>query len=75
MRCGVAWRARRALLGGIALGLMHANQGICGIVLTGIVGSLLGYAYLRAGRHLAAMLLAHGLIDSLGVTIFYLGRY
>lgn len=64
-----------ALLGGVAFGLMHAGQGVSGIVLTGIVGSLFGYVYLRSGRHLWAMMLAHGLIDSWGVTSLYLGWY
>jgi len=46
---------------------------VSGIVLTGIVGSLFGYVYLRSGLHLGAMMLAHGLIDSWGVTTLYLG--
>jgi len=62
-----------ALLGGIAFGMMHAGQGVSGIVLTGMVGSLFGYVYLRSGLHLGAMMLAHGLIDSWGVTTLYLG--
>lgn len=66
-------RAVAALLGGIAFGWMHASQGLSGMVLTGVVGSLFGYAYLRSGRHLGAMVLAHGLIDSWGVATLYLG--
>ncbi|MFC6840047.1 CPBP family glutamic-type intramembrane protease [Xanthomonas theicola] len=39
-----------APLGAVAFGLMHAGQGLSGIVPTGIVGSLFGDAYLRSGR-------------------------
>lgn len=64
-----------ALLGGGVFGVMHASQGIAGIALTGLVGSVFGYVYLRSGRALWALILAHGLIDSWGVTRLYLGWY
>lgn len=64
-----------AVLGGAVFGLMHSTQGISGIVITGIVGTLFGYVYLRSNRNLWAMVLAHGLIDTWGVTTLYLGWY
>ncbi|MBO9882123.1 CPBP family intramembrane glutamic endopeptidase [Xanthomonas sp. D-109] len=64
-----------ALAGGVVFGLMHAAQGASGILLTGVVGTMFGYAYLRSRRNLWAMILAHGLIDTWGVTTLYLGWY
>jgi len=64
-----------ALLGGAAFGLMHASQGLSGVLLTGVVGVLFGYVYLRSGRNLWAMIVAHGLIDTWGVATLYLGWY
>ncbi len=70
---GGRWIA--ALAGGVVFGLMHAAQGASGILLTGVVGTMFGYAYLRSRRNLWAMILAHGLIDTWGVTTLYLGWY
>lgn len=64
-----------SLTGGLVFGLMHANQGLSGIVVTGLVGALFGFAYLRSGRNLWSLLLAHGLIDTWGVATLYLGWY
>lgn len=64
-----------SLTGGLVFGLMHANQGISGIVVTGLVGALFGFAYLRSGRNLWSLVLAHGLIDTWGVMTLYLGWY
>ncbi|WP_228737514.1 CPBP family intramembrane glutamic endopeptidase, partial [Xanthomonas euvesicatoria] len=59
----------------VVFGAMHASQGISGIALTGIVGAAFGYAYLRSNRNLLALILAHGLVDTWGVTTLYLGWY
>ncbi len=64
-----------SLTGGLVFGLMHANQGLSGIVVTGLVGALFGFAYLRSGRNLWSLVLAHGLIDTWGVATLYLGWY
>jgi len=64
-----------SLTGGLVFGLMHANQGLSGIVVTGLVGALFGFAYLRSGRNLWSLVLAHGLIDTWGVMTLYLGWY
>ncbi|SON77302.1 Putative membrane protease (fragment) [Xanthomonas phaseoli pv. phaseoli] len=68
-------RLTAASVGGVVFGAMHASQGISGIVLTGIVGAAFGYAYLRSNRNLLALILAHGLVDTWGVTTLYLGWY
>lgn len=68
-------RLTAAIVGGVVFGAMHASQGISGIALTGIVGAAFGYAYLRSNRNLLALILAHGLVDTWGVTTLYLGWY
>ncbi len=65
--------ALATLVGGVVFGLMHADQGLAGIVLTGLVGALFCAAYLRSGRNLWALVLAHGLIDTWGVFTLYQG--
>ncbi|WP_115048859.1 CPBP family intramembrane glutamic endopeptidase [Xanthomonas arboricola] len=64
-----------ALAGGALFGAMHLSQGISGVLLTGLVGALFGYVYLRSGRNLWAMVLAHGVIDTWGIATLYLGWY
>ena len=44
-----------------------------GIIDSGVAGLILGAAYLAAGRNLWVSILAHGLIDTTGVTLVYLG--
>lgn len=68
-------RISAVAVGGIVFGVMHANQGLSGILLTGIVGAGFSYAYLRSKRNLWALILAHGLVDTWGVTTLYLGWY
>ncbi|WP_164675425.1 CPBP family intramembrane glutamic endopeptidase, partial [Xanthomonas citri] len=60
---------------GVVFGAMHASQGVSGVLLTGLVGAVFGYAYLRSNRNLWALILAHGLVDTWGVTTLYLGWY
>lgn len=64
-----------ALLNGAVFGAMHAVQGVSGMVFTGIAGAVFAYAYLRSNRNLLAMILAHGLLDTWGLTTLYLGWY
>ncbi|APP77546.1 CPBP family intramembrane glutamic endopeptidase [Xanthomonas vesicatoria] len=68
-------RVSAAVAGGVLFGVMHANQGISGVLLTGFVGAGFGYAYLRSNRNLGALIVAHGLVDTWGVTTLYLGWY
>lgn len=51
------------LLGAVAFGLAHAYQGPVGIVVTGVLGALLGSIYLLTGSLLLVMLV-HALIDA-----------
>lgn len=54
-------------------GALHAIQGPTGIVITGYVGVVLAVIYIASGRNLWAPIIAHGLMDSLSLTLMYLG--
>jgi membrane protease YdiL (CAAX protease family) len=54
-------------------GLGHYYKGFAGIVDSTFAGLILGSAYLLAGRNLWACILAHGLIDTVGVAALFLG--
>jgi len=51
----------------------HYYQGPAGLIDSGIAGLILAAAYLAAGRNLWACILAHGLIDTVGVAALYFG--
>jgi uncharacterized protein len=71
-------RSQAAYLIGMVLvsvlfGYGHYYKGPTGIVDSGVAGLILGAAYLLAGRNLWASILAHGFIDTFGVTVVFLG--
>ncbi|HTG39007.1 type II CAAX endopeptidase family protein [Sphingomonas sp.] len=72
---GSGARARWAAIvaGAVLFGFAHAMQGPVGMVTTGLVACLFGWAWFRSGRNLWAMILAHALIDSFGISMLYLG--
>lgn len=57
----------------VIFGLLHAYQGLPGIVITGLLGLLLGALYLLARRILWVVILAHGLVDTISLVLIYLG--
>lgn len=59
----------------VLFGVAHLYQGVSGVVSTGISGLLFGVAYLASGRNLWCAILAHGLIDTIGFVMIYLGIY
>lgn len=68
-RIGKLWPGSGGRLAGLCaisgiFGLAHMYQGIGGILVTLVIGLLLGGAYLRQGR-LLPLVLAHGIYDSL----------
>ncbi len=51
------------LLAAVAFGLAHAYQGVTGVVVTGILGAVLGVVYLTTGSLFVVMVL-HALLDA-----------
>ncbi|WP_164913502.1 type II CAAX endopeptidase family protein [Sphingomonas sp. UV9] len=62
------------LASGALFGLAHSIQGPAGVISTGLAGLVFGWAWFRSGRNLWALILAHGMIDSYGIAMLYLGR-
>jgi membrane protease YdiL (CAAX protease family) len=58
----------------VLFGYGHYYKGPAGIVDSSIAGLILGSAYLLSGRNLWTSILAHGLIDTFGLLMAYLGR-
>jgi membrane protease YdiL (CAAX protease family) len=54
-------------------GVGHYYKGPVGVVDSGAAGLVLGTAYMLSGRNLWAAVIAHGLIDTFGVVVLYLG--
>lgn len=61
------------ILVAILFGYGHYYKGPAGIVDSGVAGLILGAAYLLSGRNLWASILAHGFINTVGVTVVYFG--
>ena len=52
-------------------GMLHISQGIPGIISTGVVAVIFALVYLYNGRKLFPLIIAHGLINSLGLIAYY----
>jgi uncharacterized protein len=61
------------VLQALLFGLGHAYQGVTGMVNIFFVGIVFGVVYLRAGRNLWPVIAAHGIIDTISITLIYLG--
>lgn len=57
----------------VLFGFGHEYQGIGGMIGTGLYGLVYGVIYLAAGRNIWAPAIAHGLLNTLGFTLMYLG--
>ncbi|MEO9467596.1 CPBP family intramembrane glutamic endopeptidase [Parasphingorhabdus sp.] len=51
----------------------HYYQGMAGWVANGAVGVMSGVLYLKFGRNLWPLMLSHGLTNTIGLTLLYLG--
>jgi membrane protease YdiL (CAAX protease family) len=71
-RSRAAWWVA-VLLGAVLFGYGHYYKGPAGMVDSGVAGLILGIAYLAAKRNLWAPILAHGIIDTVGITALYFG--
>lgn len=58
----------------VLFGFAHWYQGPAGMVPIGVVAVLTGIATTAWGRNLWPAIVAHGLVDTLGFTLLYLGR-
>ena len=59
------------VLSALIFGLMHAWQGLGGILTTMTIGLIFGTAFLLNNRRIWAIILAHGLIDTLSLWSIY----
>ena len=69
-----SWGAALALMSA-AFGLAHADQGITGVLENTLNGAMLGGLYLASGRNLIAPVIAHGVTDTLDVSLIFAGVY
>ena len=55
----------------IVFGAMHISQGSAGMITTGLVGLVFGTYYVISKKRLFPIILAHGLINTIGITAYY----
>lgn len=55
----------------VIFGAMHAYQGLAGMFATGVIGFIFGLYYLVGKRRLAPLILAHGIINTVGMVAYY----
>lgn len=64
-----AWAA--VIVSAVIFGLLHAYQGLTGILLTGSFGLIAGIFFLLNGRRIWPLILIHGLIDTISFIHIY----
>ena len=69
-----AWGAG-LLCSSLLFGVVHAYQGLSGMIATGLTGVVFGVTYLATGRNLWAAMIAHGTLDTVGFAMMYAGIY
>lgn len=67
-----AWIIAAVLQAGI-FGLMHSYQGVGGIITTGTIAFVFGMAYFYI-RNLWPVIIAHGLVDVIAISVLYYGE-
>ena len=63
------------ILASVVFGLAHADQGVTGVAENAFDGMLLGLLYCAGGRNLIMPIVAHGMTDTLDVSIIFFGCY
>jgi membrane protease YdiL (CAAX protease family) len=63
------------ILTSILFGLVHLYQGTSGMITTGFSGLISAIAYFANARNLWAPIVAHGVYDTIGFVLIYVGRY
>lgn len=59
------------LITSVVFGLAHGYQGASGGISTGSVSLILGWLFVASGRNLWLVILTHGFIDTVGLTLIY----
>lgn len=59
------------VISAVIFGFMHAWQGIGGMLVTACIGFIFGAAYLLNGRRILALILVHGIIDTISLVKIY----
>lgn len=59
----------------VVFGVVHLSQGFAGVVANISAGLVYGGLYLASGRNLWAPIIAHGVYDTLGLLLIFLGKY
>lgn len=67
--------AANLIITSIIFGLAHAYQGPSGALSATLIGSLIGIVFLGSGFNLWLVILIHGIIDTIQLTLLYAGRY
>jgi hypothetical protein len=58
----------------IWFGAGHASQGVSGMIMTGVIGAVVGTYFLTRGRRaLIPLMIGHGLVDTVSQTIYFIG--
>jgi membrane protease YdiL (CAAX protease family) len=63
------------LFSSVLFGAVHNYQGLSGMLSTGISGLFFGAYFLASGRNLWASIIAHGVSNSIGFILIFLGQY
>jgi CAAX protease family protein len=64
-----------ALVISAGFGVLHAYQGLSGMIATGLTALVYAMLYLATGRNLWPCIVAHGVLDTTGFVMMYLGVY
>jgi membrane protease YdiL (CAAX protease family) len=59
----------------VLFGMTHLYQGGSGVLENIVAGLVFGALYLGAGRNLMATIIAHGVFDTVGAMLLFLGKY
>lgn len=70
----VAWTISLVTIS-ILFGTAHIDQGITGQVENMVNGLLLGVIFLASGCNLWAAIITHGVTDTIGIVLLFLGKY
>ena len=60
---------------GIMFGYMHNYQGITGMIITGIIGMILGYIFYKRDYDLWFNVAVHGFFDTIALLVLYMGWF